>query len=151
MLSMSSNATNVIAEKVEAQRLKLINEVLDNLYGLHASLWVTNDNCDRDCASMLLGSLMKQMREAGLMPRPNGPLPSSLSSVMQLRGFVSGLKTPVRYTSRSYGEPKAHECSFKNKTQPWMDYMGMVYPYMDGFRFHDFRGTLNPKDVSESN
>ena len=146
MMSIWSNATDVVTEKVEAKRLELINEVLDNLYGLHESLWVTNDNCDRDCASMLLGSLMKQMREAGLMPRPNGPLPSSLSSVMQLRGFVSGLKTPVRYMGTSYS--KTHECSFKNKTQPWMDYMGKTY--MDGFRFQDFRGALNSKDMSES-
>ncbi|KAJ4141788.1 hypothetical protein NW768_001006 [Fusarium equiseti] len=147
-LSIYSKGTDGIAEKLEAQRLKLLNEVLDNLYGLHESLWVTNDNCNRECASMLLGSLMKQMREAGLMPRPKELLPSTVRSVRGLRGFVSGLETPVWYIGRPYGGLIKHECSFKNKTQPWMDYMGRTY--LDGFRFQDFTGASNNKGASAS-
>ncbi|CAG7559026.1 unnamed protein product [Fusarium equiseti] len=138
---------STIVEKVEAQRLELINDVLDNLYGLHESLWVTNDDCNRECASMLLGSLMKQMREAGLIPRPKGLLPSTLRSVIGLRKFVSGLETPVWYVGRPYGGAIKHECSFKNKTQPWMDYMGTTF--IDGFQFQDFRGALNSTGASE--
>ncbi|KAL9561201.1 hypothetical protein ACKAV7_014556 [Fusarium commune] len=131
---------STIIEKVEAQRLKLINHVLNNLYGLHESLWATNDGCKPQCASMLLGSLMKQMREAGLIPKPKG-LPSTIRSVMGLRKFVSGLDTPVWYIGRGFGDPIKHECSFQNKTKPWMD--DMAKTYLDGFRFEDFRGALN--------
>ncbi|KAG5746829.1 hypothetical protein H9Q69_010017 [Fusarium xylarioides] len=75
---------SAIIEKVEAQRLKLINDILNNLYGLHESLWVTNDDCKPECATMLLGSLMKQMREAGLeIPKPKG-LPSTIRSLVGL-------------------------------------------------------------------
>ncbi|KAF5695675.1 short-chain alcohol dehydrogenase/reductase [Fusarium denticulatum] len=88
---------STILEKVEAQRLKFINDVLNNVYGLHESLWVTNDDCKPECASMLLGSLMKQMREAGLeIPKPKG-LPSTIRSLVGLRRFASGLETPVCY------------------------------------------------------
>lgn len=145
---MYSNVTDEITEKVEAQRLKLINEVLNNLYGLLESLWVTNDDCKPQCASMLLGSLMKQMREAGLeIPKPKG-LPSTIRSVMELRNFVSGLETPVWYMGRDWGNPIKHECSFRNKTKPWMD--DMAKTYLDGFRFEDFGGVSNFEAIAES-
>ncbi|KAF4496384.1 hypothetical protein FAGAP_7457 [Fusarium agapanthi] len=127
---------SMIVEKVETQRLKLINDVLTNIYGLHESLWATNDNCNPQCASMLLGSLMKQMREAGLeIPKPKG-LPSSIRSLVGLRKFVSGLETPVWYIDRVFGNPIKHGCSFQQKTKPWLD--DMAKTYRDGFRFEDF-------------
>ncbi|KAF5635722.1 hypothetical protein F52700_5033 [Fusarium sp. NRRL 52700] len=138
---------SAIIDKIEAQRLKLNNDVLDNLYGLHESLWVTNDDCRRECASMLLGSLMKQMREAGLeIPKPKS-LPSTIRSLVGLRKFVSGLETPVWFMSAGfrYGNSTQHECSFEDKTKPWMD--DMAKTYRDGFRFDDFRAVLNHKVV----
>ncbi|KAH7158280.1 hypothetical protein DER46DRAFT_534462, partial [Fusarium sp. MPI-SDFR-AT-0072] len=94
---------SAIIEKLEAQRLKLINDTLNNLYGLHESLWVTNDDCEPECASILLGSLMKQMRGAGLeIPKPK-ELPSTIRSLVRLRKFVSGLETPVLYIENEYG------------------------------------------------
>ncbi|PNP73385.1 hypothetical protein FNYG_13283 [Fusarium nygamai] len=136
---------STILEKVETQRLKLMNDVLNNLYGLHESLWVTNDDCKTECATMLLGSLMKHMREAGLeIPKPKG-LPSTIRSLVGLRRFVSGLETPVCYIANRYGQAIKHECSFKNKTKPWMD--DMAQTYRDGFRFEDFRTAINHKDV----
>ncbi|KAF4438393.1 hypothetical protein FACUT_4946 [Fusarium acutatum] len=139
---------SMIVEKVEAQRLKLINDTLNNLYGLHESLWATNDDCKPQCASMLLGSLMKQMREAGLeIPKPKG-LPSTIRSLVGPRKFVSGLETPVWYIGKGYGNPSKHECSFKDKTKPWMD--DMAKTYKDGLRFEDFRGASNCKAILES-
>ncbi|KAF4949257.1 hypothetical protein FGADI_9028 [Fusarium gaditjirri] len=127
---------STIMEKVETQRLKLINDVLNNLYGLLESLWVTNDGCEPQCASMLLGSLMKQMREAGLeIPKPKG-LPSTTRSFKELRSFVSELETPSWYL---YGYSSAkHYCSLKDKTKPWIDDLSKTY--MDGFRYEDFGG-----------
>ncbi|KAF5565049.1 hypothetical protein FPHYL_4427 [Fusarium phyllophilum] len=137
-----------IIEKLEAQRLKLINETLINLYGLHESLWVTNDDCKPQCASMLLGSLMKQMRQAGLeIPKPKGP-PSTIRSLVGLRNFIWGLETPVWYIAKGYSGPTKHECSFKDKTKPWMD--DMTKTYKDGVRFEDFRDASNCKAVLES-
>jgi len=146
---MHSTFTNEIAEKLEGQRLKLINDVLNNLYGLLESLWVTNDDCKPQCASMLLGSLMKQMREAGLeIAKPKSP-PPTMRSVVGLRRFVSGLETPVWYIHMYYnGNPINHECSFKDKTKAWMD--DMAKTYLDGFRFEDLRGASNCKAVLES-
>ncbi|KAM0541476.1 hypothetical protein ACHAPJ_013241 [Fusarium lateritium] len=139
-----------IAWKLEAQRLKVINDVLTNIYGLQESLWTTNDDCKPQCASMLLGSLMKQMREAGLeIPKSTGLLPSTIRILVGLRKFVSGLETPVWYMNVNvgYSVPTRHECSFQQKTKPWMD--DMAKTYRDGFRFEDFSNALNYKALPE--
>ncbi|KAF5711121.1 hypothetical protein FMUND_9125 [Fusarium mundagurra] len=134
---------STIIEKLEAQRLKLINKTLNNLYGLHESLWVTDNDCTPQCASMLLGSLMKQMRQAGLeIPKPKGP-PSTIRSLVGLRNFIWGLQTPVWYFAPGYSGLSKHECSFKDRTKPWMD--DITKTYKDGVRFEDFRDALNCK------
>ncbi|KAI1022238.1 hypothetical protein LB504_007214 [Fusarium proliferatum] len=136
---------STIIEKVEAQRVKLINEVLNNLYGLQESLLVTNDDCKRECASMLLGSLMKQMREAGLEILKPNDLSSTIRSVMELRRFVSGLETPVWHLAVGFGGSLKHDCSLQDKTKPWMD--DMAKTYMDGVRFQNFSGAFSSKGV----
>ncbi|CVL13004.1 uncharacterized protein FPRN_15022 [Fusarium proliferatum] len=138
---------STIVEKVEAQRVKLINEVLNNLHGLQESLLATNDDCKRECASMLLGSLMKQMREAGLEILKPNELSSTVRSVVELRRFVSGLETPVWHLAGGYGGPLKHDCSLKDKTKPWMD--DMAKTYMDGLRFQDFNGAFSSKGVQD--
>lgn len=132
---------------MEAQRVKLINEVLNNLHGLQESLLATNDDCKRECASMLLGSLMKQMREAGLEILKPNELSSTVRSVVELRRFVSGLETPVWHLAGGYGGPLKHDCSLKDKTKPWMD--DMAKTYMDGLRFQDFNGAFSSKGVQD--
>ncbi|KAH7273193.1 hypothetical protein MRS44_003691 [Fusarium solani] len=135
---------NTILEKVESRRQSLIDQIIDNLYGMLESLWATTDGCRAECSCMLLGSLMKQMREGGFeIPKPAGRIAQE-KSVVEWRRFVSGLNSPIW---RLLGIPLKHECSFKDKTQPWMDDMGRTF--MNGIRFENFHTTKSsPNKVS---
>ncbi|KAF5554440.1 hypothetical protein FNAPI_6391 [Fusarium napiforme] len=50
-----------------------------------------------------------------------------------------------RRLANRYSQAIKHECSFKNKTKPWVD--DMAKTYRDGFRFEGFKPLVNHKDV----
>ncbi|KAF5020217.1 hypothetical protein F66182_7782 [Fusarium sp. NRRL 66182] len=147
---------STILETLESRRQSLLYLLLDNLYGMLESLWATNDGCrDSSCSSILLGSLMKQMRQQGFdIPRPASQLKPD-QSVMGLRSFVVGLSSPTWYCqalanrARGIRDVERHGCSFKDKTQPWLD--DMARTYMDGVRFEDFQRRKDSSDKTPTN
>ncbi|KAF4947849.1 hypothetical protein FSARC_13872 [Fusarium sarcochroum] len=135
---------STILDKLESRRQSLITLVLDNMYGLLESLWATNDDCSLNCSCIFLGSLMKQMRQHGFeIPRPKGQHALG-KNVMGLRRFMADLNSPIWHEKvPPYHRFELHECSFKNKTQPWRD--DMARTFMDGVRYENFKATTQSK------
>ncbi|KAF5012934.1 hypothetical protein FDECE_1045 [Fusarium decemcellulare] len=141
-----SEPSNAHPEKLESRRQFLINQVIDNVYGMLESLWATIDGCSVECSCMLLGSLMKQMRAHGLqIPRPAG-WAGQEKSVIEWRQFINTLNSPAWRPDRQFGGSTKHECTFKDKTLPWME--DMARTYMSGIEFEDFRSVkVSPNDA----
>ncbi|KAJ3530826.1 hypothetical protein NM208_g9151 [Fusarium decemcellulare] len=138
--------SNAHLEKLESRRQFLINQVIDNVYGMLESLWATNDGCSVECSCMLLGSLMKQMRANGLqIPRPAG-WTGQEKTVIEWRQFINALNSPAWRPDTPFGTSAKHECTFKDKTLPWME--DMARTYMSGIEFEDFRSVkVSPNDA----
>ncbi|KAJ4245727.1 hypothetical protein NW762_013851 [Fusarium torreyae] len=118
---------STILEKLEYRRQSLITSSLDNFM---------------NCSCMLLGSLMKQMRQHGLeIPRPKAECYKN--NVMDFRKFMGNLDTPVWHEKDASWRFNQHACSFKQKTQPWRDEMARTY--MDDVRYQDFISPKEPK------
>lgn len=127
--------TNSVADSLNQRRQSLTKQFLDNLYELLESFWSKDGGCRKECTAIMLGMLIKQMRSFGLeVPRAMGQ-PAEEKSFLQLQEFSTNLETP-KWRDPDHG--RSHECSFRGKTDPWLEKMSAV-DICHGVRYGDFK------------
>ncbi|KAF5606476.1 uncharacterized protein FSUBG_6085 [Fusarium subglutinans] len=126
---------STILDSLDQRRKSLTKQFLDNLYELLESFWSTDGGCRKECTAIMLGMLIKQMRSFGLeVPRAKGQ-PAEEKSFLELQEFSTNLETP-QWSIPTIGG--IHKCSFKGKTDPWLEKMSEV-DICHGVRFGDFK------------
>lgn len=141
-MKCSGRMTDSCADSLEQRRQSLTQRFLDNLYGLLDSFWSSDGGCHTECTAMMLGMLIKQMLSFGLeVPSPVGR-PAEEKSFLQLQEFSNQLRSP-RWHEDGYSY--SDNCSFKNKTDPWLKTISKV-DICHGVRLEDFKpGAVGPK------
>ncbi|KAF4416342.1 hypothetical protein FACUT_12638 [Fusarium acutatum] len=96
---------NQLTDKIDDNRQFVLNTLFGHLYNLQQDLLEGKAGCSETCASMLLGSLMKQMRTRGLTPvRPSMPFDGW--RVEDARSMILGFAArPWRVPGRSTDHP----------------------------------------------
>ena len=77
---------------MDKRRHELLEGIVVNLYWIIDLLSDSNGGCSFECASALLGALIKNMKSNGLYPRSYKPL--SGYSVTEILAAVEGFRTP---------------------------------------------------------
>ncbi|QGI70886.1 hypothetical protein CEK26_003220 [Fusarium fujikuroi] len=97
--------TDQLEDKIDDNRQFVLNTLFGHLYNLQQDLLEGKAGCSETCASMLLGSLMKQMRTRGLTPvRPSMPFDGW--RVEDARSMILGFAArPWRVPGRSTDHP----------------------------------------------
>ncbi|KAF5547485.1 hypothetical protein FNAPI_8514 [Fusarium napiforme] len=93
-----------ILDKIDQQRIGLLDQMFTQLYNLQEDLFVGRVGCSLECSCRLLGYLMKQMRDQALpMTKPEQPFLGF--SVTMVAGFIRGIKTPSWYSKKQNVDP----------------------------------------------
>ncbi|ELR03862.1 hypothetical protein GMDG_01391 [Pseudogymnoascus destructans 20631-21] len=85
-----------IAERINRQRLELLERLTTNIHGVVDGLCV-GDRCSFECDSMTLGALLKQIRPLGLWPPPSEPYTEF--SFVGIACTVRSLRSPQSETN----------------------------------------------------
>ncbi|OBS23115.1 hypothetical protein FPOA_03674 [Fusarium poae] len=99
-----------ILDKIEEQRIGLLEELFAQLYTLQFDLFQGNTGCSYECSCRLLGFLMRQMRDKNLpMTKPEPPFIGF--SVNKLILFLEDVETPHWFS----GKHKLDSCQLEKR------------------------------------
>ena len=113
---MSSDTKRQL-ERINRQRLELLERHTTNIHGVVDGLCVGDDRCNFECDSMILGALLKQIRPLGLWPRPSEPYTefSFVGIACAVRSFRSPHSETHLHLMEAKEDPWARESSFYSK------------------------------------
>ncbi|KAH6963124.1 hypothetical protein DER45DRAFT_552491 [Fusarium avenaceum] len=124
-----------ILDKIDDKRQYVLNTLFGHLYNFQQDLLEGKAGCSETCASMLLGSLMKQMRAKGLSAaKPAGPFEGW--KVEDARSTILGLTAPPW---RVPGRSTDHPCTLHKSLAPRVN---RVFENARGFELKDFEGSF---------
>ncbi|KAI1204775.1 uncharacterized protein F4807DRAFT_316855 [Annulohypoxylon truncatum] len=104
-----------VAEKINQRRQEHIRQIFDCIYSLCTLSSEDSIGCNFACSSMLLGSLIIQMRKQGLDSKPEPPYIGY--SVASTRKMIHEFETPRWNQSESYnryGNGSFHRCTLSD-------------------------------------
>lgn len=116
------------SERIDKQRLELLERVISSIHGLVDSLFAGKLRCTFECDSILLGALLKQIQPLGLWPRPSEPY--TKFSLVGIARAVRSFRSPYCEThlplEEAEEDPWARESSsfskkMKKKRGIWLD------------------------------
>ena len=126
--------TNFSLDKVDDKRQYVLNTLFGHLYSYQQDLLTGVAGCSETCCSMLLGSLMKQMRLHGLATaRPHEPFDGW--TVEKARKTILGLAVPPW---RVPGRSTDHPCTLNKALAPRVS---QVLQHAKGLELKDFEGS----------
>ncbi|KAF4455750.1 hypothetical protein F53441_1949 [Fusarium austroafricanum] len=123
-----------ILDKIDDNRQFVLNTLFGHLYNFQQDLLEGKAGCSETCASMLLGSLMKQMRTRGLTAiKPTMPFDGW--RVEDARSLILGLAAPPW---RVPGRSTDHPCTLNKSLSPRVN---QVLAHAKGLELKDFEGS----------
>jgi hypothetical protein len=124
-----------ILDKVDDKRQYVLNTLFGHLYSYQQDLLEGKAGCSETCSSMLLGSLMRQMRSRGLAATK--PVASSFEGwrVEDARNTILGLTAPPW---RVPGRSMDHPCTLNKSLAPRVH---QVLQHAKGLDLKDFEGS----------
>ncbi|KIL86902.1 hypothetical protein FAVG1_09455 [Fusarium avenaceum] len=123
-----------ILDKIDDKRQYVLNTLFGHLYNFQQDLLEGKAGCSETCASMLLGSLMKQMRARGLAAAKPA-VPFEGWKVEDARSTILGLTAPPW---RVPGRSTDHPCTLHKSLAPRVN---RVFENARGFELKDFEGS----------
>lgn len=135
-------------EKINQKRVELIGKAVDLLHNRVLGLQCSKSSCSYACDSMMLGALMKNMNDYGLLwPRPSDPFLKM--SVMGVTDAVIKFKSPefppeVEVINgvcrpRKKGKDKSTRLSTR-ESEPWTWATRISEPEEDDKHVSDYTG-----------
>lgn len=121
-------------ERIDEKRQHLIGRLFNAINNLRGSLCEDKDVCSFECSSILLGSLMKEMRKINHLNRKSAK-PYNGYSVAGLLQSISNFKSPHWYDISSHQSRRRHPCNLMQEIQPILD---DIKESLQGFKLSDF-------------
>ncbi|KAF4964779.1 hypothetical protein FSARC_7378 [Fusarium sarcochroum] len=120
-----------ILDKIDDKRYYILESLFEHLYQFQQDLLEGRAGCSTTCSSMLLGSLMKQLRDKGLLAtKPSAPFDGW--RVEDARSAIVGLSAP-RW--RLPGKTMDHPCTLSNALSP---HVNQILEQVKGLELADF-------------
>ncbi|KAI8710785.1 hypothetical protein NCS52_01538300 [Fusarium sp. LHS14.1] len=126
---------HALLKRIDEERQNALAEVFSTLYTLLDTLCQESE-CSYECLSMLLGSLMKELRKHGIL-KPQIKKPYDGYSISSVVNMVDTFTSPTWYSKNersgsryydSYSSP--HTCRISDKMRPTMDKVDKMVPIL---------------------
>ncbi|KAF5561068.1 hypothetical protein FPHYL_6351 [Fusarium phyllophilum] len=88
-----------VSDKIESTRIEILQRLVDGLETLQTKILADKVGCNEACRAVLLGSLLRGMKKAGIYPRPSSPFPKlSLDAVL---ASLANVQSPAYFGPQS--------------------------------------------------
>ncbi|RTE75463.1 hypothetical protein BHE90_010072 [Fusarium euwallaceae] len=126
---------HAILKRIDEERQNALAEIFSTLYTLLDTLCQESE-CSYECSSMLLGSLMEELRKHGIL-KPQIKKPYGGYSISSAVKMVDTFTSPTWYSKNersgsryydSYSSP--HTCRISDKMRPTLDKVDKMVPIL---------------------